>query len=166
MEDQNSSLKAVGQSIKSDTSMNPVTASAIMISTNINSIPMLNGSNFKNWKENVMIVLSCMDLDVALWRERPPALADTSTSYMKRDLERWERPNRMSLMIMKHSDPEAFRGSMSNEDDAKVFIVELQKHFTKNENAETSNLLASLVPIRHKGKGNIGNTLWKCLTSL
>ena len=36
------------------------------ISTNINSVPVLNGTNFKNWKENVMIALAFMDLDVIL----------------------------------------------------------------------------------------------------
>ena len=36
------------------------------ISANINSIPMLNGTNFKSWKENVLIVLRVMDLDIAL----------------------------------------------------------------------------------------------------
>ena len=40
--------------------------SASTISANINSIPVLNGTNFKNWKENVMIVLGCMDLDLVL----------------------------------------------------------------------------------------------------
>ena len=36
------------------------------ISANTNSILMLNGSNFKEWKENVLIILDCMDLDLAL----------------------------------------------------------------------------------------------------
>ena len=36
------------------------------ISANLNSIPVLNGTNFKDWKENVVIVLGCMDLDLAL----------------------------------------------------------------------------------------------------
>ena len=32
---------------------------------------MLNESNFKIWKENVEIVLNCMELDLALRMERP-----------------------------------------------------------------------------------------------
>ena len=36
------------------------------ISANLNSVPVLNGTNFKDWKENVVIVLGCMDLDLAL----------------------------------------------------------------------------------------------------
>ncbi|XP_057976130.1 uncharacterized protein LOC131163552 [Malania oleifera] len=113
---------------------------------------MLNGSNFKNWKENVMIVSGCIDLNLALWIERPLALTDTSTSDMKRDLERWECSNRISLMIMKRSVPEAFSGTMSDEDNAKVFLEKLKKRFTKNENAQTNNLLTSLISMTYKEK--------------
>ena len=43
-----------------------VPGSTTNISANINSIPMLNGTNFNSWKENVLIVLRVMDLDLAL----------------------------------------------------------------------------------------------------
>ena len=36
------------------------------ISANINFIPMLNETSFKDWKENVLIVLGCLDLDLAI----------------------------------------------------------------------------------------------------
>ncbi|RDX81817.1 hypothetical protein CR513_37462, partial [Mucuna pruriens] len=32
---------------------------------------MLNGMNFKVWKEVIEIVLNCIDLDLALWIEKP-----------------------------------------------------------------------------------------------
>ncbi|XP_074305746.1 uncharacterized protein LOC141640966 [Silene latifolia] len=125
-----------------------VNASANTVSANINMISMLDGTNFRYWKENVMIVLGCMDLDLALRDERPTALTATSTSDAKRDMEKWERSNRMSLMIMKRAIPESFRGTMSEEDNAKKFLVELEKRFVKNEKSETSTLLTSLVSMR------------------
>ena len=36
-------------------------ANAANLSAQVNGIPMLNGSNFKIWKENVEIVLGCME---------------------------------------------------------------------------------------------------------
>ena len=33
---------------------------------NLNSVPILSGTNFKNWKENILIVLGYMDLALAL----------------------------------------------------------------------------------------------------
>ncbi|KAL0444562.1 UNVERIFIED_CONTAM: hypothetical protein Slati_2178900 [Sesamum latifolium] len=83
------------------------------ITANVNTIPMLNGSNFKSWKENLEIVLGVMDLDLALGKDSPPALTDKSTSKEKREKERWEKSNRMCVMIMKKSIAEPFRCTMS-----------------------------------------------------
>ena len=56
-----------------------VPGSSANISTNINSIPMLNGTNFKSWKENVLIVLGVMDLDLALQVDQSDPLTHEST---------------------------------------------------------------------------------------
>ena len=48
------------------------------ISTNVNNIPALNDTNFKKWKEHVIIVLRCMDLDYALREDRPLDLISAS----------------------------------------------------------------------------------------
>eukprot|EP00257_Ricinus_communis_P011076 XP_002531712.2 uncharacterized protein LOC8273567 [Ricinus communis] len=55
-----------------------VSATANNISAQISAIPILNGTNFKVWKENVEIVLNCMDLDLALRTEQPTLAKDTS----------------------------------------------------------------------------------------
>ncbi|CAN1194220.1 hypothetical protein LINPERHAP2_LOCUS42441, partial [Linum perenne] len=80
-------------------------SSAANISSNINSVPMLNGTNFKDWKRHLHITLGCMDLDLALREEQPAPLTAESTPIDKRDHGRWDRSNRMCLMIMKHSIP-------------------------------------------------------------
>ncbi|XP_016699900.1 uncharacterized protein [Gossypium hirsutum] len=56
-----------------------------------------------------------MDIDLALKEKQPAPLTAESTPNVKRDFERWDRSNRMSLMIMKHSIPKAFRGIESEE---------------------------------------------------
>ena len=58
-------------------------------------------------------------------------------------------------MIMKHSIPETFRGSMSYEEDVVTFLKKIEQCFAKNEKAETSNLLTKLVLMRYKRNGNI-----------
>ena len=47
-------------------------ASVASISANVNSVTILNGTNLKDWKENIEIILGCMDLDLALRTEEPP----------------------------------------------------------------------------------------------
>ena len=64
--------------------------SASSISTNINNIPVLNGTNFKKWKEHVMIMLGCMDLDYALREDRPADLIDANIAKQMAAMEKWE----------------------------------------------------------------------------
>ncbi|XP_060974782.1 uncharacterized protein LOC133039825 [Cannabis sativa] len=126
--------------------------SVASVSANLNSVPVLNGNNFKDWKENIFIVLRCMDLDLALRMDRPAPLTDTSTSEQMRIYEKWDRSNRMSLMIIKRGIPEAFRGAVSEEvTDATTFLAEIEKRFAKSDKAET--MLISLPPQFSQFKG-------------
>ena len=134
----------------------PATSSASNITASINSIPMLNGINFKTWNENLQIVLGVMDLDLALRVSSPEPLTVEISSDEKRDIERWEKSNRMCLMIIKKAIPEAFKGIISKMiKTAKEFLEEIKNRFAKNEKSETSTLLANLISMRYKGNGNI-----------
>lgn len=130
--------------------------STTSISANMNNVPMLNGTNFKDWKENILIVLGCMDIDLALRMPKPNALTAQSTPEEIVYFEKWDRSNRLSLMIMKRGIPEGFRGAITEDVTvAGEFLSEIQKRFAKNDKAETSMLLASLISIKYKGKGNV-----------
>ena len=102
--------------------------SAANVTVQVNSIPMLNGTNFKVWKEVVEIVLGCMDLDLALRTERPISTPETSIEVK---IEKWDWSNRMCLMIMKRSIPKAFQGSISEGQSAKKFLEKLSNTFPK-----------------------------------
>ncbi|KAL0302274.1 UNVERIFIED_CONTAM: hypothetical protein Scaly_3036800 [Sesamum calycinum] len=65
------------------------------ITANFNTIPMLNGSNFKLWKENLEIVLGVMDLDLVLSEDSLPALIDKSISEQKREKESVQEEERL-----------------------------------------------------------------------
>ncbi|XP_070028722.1 uncharacterized protein [Nicotiana sylvestris] len=126
------------------------------IIANINSIPMLNGTNFKSWQENLNIVLGVVDLDLALRVDSPPPLTDKSTSNEKREIKRWKRSDCMCMMIMKKAIPEISRGNMSDKvKTAKEFMAEIDKVFVKSEKSKIGILLTSLVSMRYQGKGNI-----------
>ena len=97
---------------------------------------VLNGTNFKDWKENMMILLGCMDLDLSFRHPKPAELTDDSTSEDVLYYEKWDRSNRMSLMIVKHGVPEVFRIAITDEvTSASEFLTKIQKRFTKNDKA-------------------------------
>ena len=56
---------------------------------------------------------------------------------------------------MKRSILEVFQGSINESTNAKKFLSKLQQYFAKNEKSETSTILATLISMRYKGKGNI-----------
>ncbi|KAL6334586.1 hypothetical protein AAG906_019088 [Vitis piasezkii] len=64
--------------------------SASSISTNVNNISVHNGTNFKKWKEHVIIVLGCMDLDYALREDCPANLTSASIVEQRAAMEKWE----------------------------------------------------------------------------
>ena len=62
---------------------------------------------------------------------------------------------------MKCAILETFRGTMSEEINTKEFLNDLEKWFAKNEKAEISTLLANLVSMKYKAKGNIKEYILK-----
>ena len=92
------------------------------LSAQVNRILMLNGSNFKVWKENIEIVLDCIELDLSLRMERSTS---TPKNLNEANIEKWERSNRLSLMLMKRSIPEAFQGFITKNANAKKFLLDI-----------------------------------------
>ncbi|KAH7857196.1 hypothetical protein Vadar_010122 [Vaccinium darrowii] len=96
-----------------------------------------------------------MDLDYALRVDEPAKLTDNSTAEEKSIYEKWERSNRMSLMIIKHSISDTIRGAMPEEENAKKFLSQIADRFVASEKVEACTLLSKLVTMRYNGKGNI-----------
>ncbi|CAM8886440.1 unnamed protein product [Rhodiola kirilowii] len=130
--------------------------SASSVAANISDVPMLNGTNFKDWKENIMILLGCMDLDLALRGPKLDAITDTSSESAQVYKGTWERANRLSLMILHRAILEVFRGIVPDENfSVKDYLAEFEKHFVENDKAKTSELLANLISMKYSCKGNV-----------
>ena len=80
-----------------------------------------------------------MDLELALRIEQPASLTTKSSSDDRKNFEKWERSNRMSLLIIKCGILKAFQGAVFDEITlTKDFLAEIKKHFAKNDKAETN----------------------------
>ncbi|RVX02864.1 hypothetical protein CK203_023167 [Vitis vinifera] len=89
-----------------------------------------------------------MDLDYALREDHPSDLTSASTAKQRSTMEKWERSNRMSLMIIKHSIPEAIRGAIPEETRSKTFLDQIANRFTANEKVETTLFLIQGTKVR------------------
>ena len=132
--------------------MSFIIISVSSIYANVNNIPVLNGTNFKKWKKHVIIMFECMDLDYALRMDRHSDLTSVSTVEQRSAMEKWERSNRMSQMIMKHSILEAIRGAIPEETQAKAFLDQIANRFAANERLRQALFLVSLSLCGIKGK--------------
>ena len=64
--------------------------------------------------------------------------------------------NSISIYKLIHGIPEVFRSAIIDEvTSASEFLTEIQKRFTKNNKAETSTHLTSLISMKYQGKGNV-----------
>ena len=72
---------------------------------NLNYVSVFNGTNFKDWKENVVIVFGCIDLNLTLKIKQSPSPTYSSSSEENKFYEKWKRSNRLSLMIIKRGIP-------------------------------------------------------------
>ncbi|XP_070050294.1 uncharacterized protein [Nicotiana tomentosiformis] len=90
-------------------------------------IPMLSGDNYAEWKEKVLLALGCSDLDLALHVEEPPIPTESSTLEAKANYERWERSNRLSLMLTKAHIRQSIKGSIPNSDKVKAYMKAIDK---------------------------------------
>ncbi|VVB15849.1 unnamed protein product [Arabis nemorensis] len=98
---------------------------------------MLNGSNFPEWKEHLLLVLALMDLDISLMEERPDAdKCVDETKY-------WDRSNRISMMIMRIRIPPKFRGIIPEDvTTAKEYLAAVEKCYAKHEMSEIGRVTA------------------------
>ncbi|RDY09397.1 hypothetical protein CR513_06227, partial [Mucuna pruriens] len=95
---------------------------------------MLNETDFKAWKEVVDIVIDRTDLDLTLRVEKLIPTPDN---------------------LQESSIPKAFWDSIFEIQSTSRFLEEIEQFFAKNEKVKTSNLLAKLISIKYKGRGNI-----------
>ena len=93
-----------------------------------------------------------MELGLALRMER---LTSIPVNLNEANIEKWERSNRLSLMLMKRSIPEPFWGSINESVNATKFLLDIEQVFAKNEKAETSTLLRKLVGMKYTNNENI-----------
>ena len=79
-----------------------------------------------------------MDLDYALRHDAPSTLTAESSADQKSEHDKWERSNRMSLMIIKNSISVAIRGAIPDSENAKTYLNSVEEQFKGSSKAHAS----------------------------
>ena len=95
----------------------------------------LNFESWTEWKTNLQNFLGLWDLDIALYKEKP-----TNAS----EYERWEKSNRLSILIMKAKTDGGIRGLVHDSTgNAKQLFDALEALFMKMKEMRLVHCFAS-----------------------
>ncbi|XP_028075147.1 uncharacterized protein LOC114277453 [Camellia sinensis] len=135
-------------------------ASLLLISTSVLSnessrIPFLNGDNFSNWNDKILLTLGCMELDLALRVDEPPEPTDESSAAEKSAYDKWERSNRLSLMLIKSHISQSIRGSIPPSNKVKNYMRAIEKQFVSSDKALASTLMNKLPGMKHNNSRSV-----------
>ncbi|KAK2975463.1 hypothetical protein RJ640_003616 [Escallonia rubra] len=96
-----------------------------------------------------------MDLDYALRVDAPAALTAESSTEQKAAYEKWDRSNRISLMIMKGSITTAIRGAIPDSDNAKLYLAHIEEQFQGSSKAHATTLITKMVTLKYSGSNGV-----------
>jgi len=105
------------------------------------SIPILDGTNFSDWSEQVQFYLGLQDLDLALRTEKPPTITDSSSAEEKAIYNSWERSNRLSILFMQMKIAKNIKSTLPKCHSAKEFFKTMEERFRSADKALTRTLI-------------------------
>ncbi|XP_028083004.1 uncharacterized protein LOC114284297 [Camellia sinensis] len=109
--------------------------STSILSNESSRIPFLNGDNFLNWKDKILLTLGCMDLDLALRVDEPLEPTDESSAAEKSAYDKCERSNRLNLMLITSNISQSIRGSIPPSDKVKNYMRAIEEQFVSSDKA-------------------------------
>ncbi|KAI5391918.1 hypothetical protein KIW84_076642 [Lathyrus oleraceus] len=93
-----------------------------------NAMTKFNGMNYADWSEKIRFQLGVMDLDMALiMDEKPAAITEDSTEDERSLFEAWERPNMLSLNLMRTTMTENVKPFIPNIENAREFMKNVKE---------------------------------------
>ena len=129
--------------------------STFVLSNKSSRIPFLNGDNFSDWKDKILLTLGCMDLDLALRVDEPPEPTDESSAAEKSASDKWERSNRLSLMLIKSHISQSIRGSIPPSNKVKNYMKAIEEQFVSSDKALASTLMNKLSGMKHNNSRSV-----------
>ncbi|XP_068486343.1 uncharacterized protein [Phaseolus vulgaris] len=118
-------------------------------------IETLTSENHSSWKDSLMLTLGMLDFDHALIEAAPLGLTDKRTPEDKMAYEKWQRSNKMCLMLIKNSISPIIRGGIPDSPNTKAYLASVEEQFQGTSKAHASTLILKLVTTKYDGRTSI-----------
>ncbi|XP_008779696.1 uncharacterized protein LOC103699455 [Phoenix dactylifera] len=96
-----------------------------------------------------------MDIDLALREDMLPVPMEETTLEEKKLHERWERSNRLSLLLIQNHISRKIRGSIPDCKTAKEFLTTVEEQFMSSKKALASILISRFASLKYYDNGGI-----------
>ncbi|XP_052135534.1 uncharacterized protein LOC127754110 [Oryza glaberrima] len=133
----------------------------------LQTIVPLDGSNYTDWKNTVLLNLAMLDYDLALREDIPEEPQTTEELDMneedyenvewnyKEKLAAWEKSNRMSLMYIKNHIAKEIIGGIVDSDNAKAYLANIEENFKSSSKTYASTIISKMITSSYNGKGSV-----------
>ena len=99
------------------------------------------------------MALGFLDYDLAIREQAPEKPTEGATAEEKALFAKWEKANRMAILIMLKSMSPTVRGGIPPSDNAKEFLELISLKFKESKKAEMGSLINKLTDMRYAGNG-------------
>ncbi|KAL3524677.1 hypothetical protein ACH5RR_013049 [Cinchona calisaya] len=123
-------------------------ASAILLHSHASSVSVFNGLNFSEWCEQVEFHLGVLDLHLALLKDKPAAITDSSSEEEKLYNKAWERSNRLSLKLLRMTIANNIKTTIPQTESAKEYLKFVEECFRSADKSLAGTLMAQLTTIK------------------
>ncbi|XP_042490585.1 uncharacterized protein LOC122070492 [Macadamia integrifolia] len=124
------------------------------------SVPILTGSNFLDWHEELIYYLTADNHDYCLCNKKPADLIDKSIIDEISLHEKWTRSNQLSLLFIKKTIRKFIKGSIPDSTDAKTYLASIEKWFSTLDKSLTDTLMAKLVNMKYNDSSAIADHIY------
>src|SRR4051812_24448817 len=101
----------------------------------LENIEPLTGNNFQTWKDSLLLHLGWHEVDLALMESKPVEPKKDATGYAQvkkaydTKVEKWERSNRMELLIMNFSISIDIKGAIPANESVVEYLKSVEEQF-------------------------------------
>ncbi|XP_061993723.1 receptor kinase-like protein Xa21 [Rosa rugosa] len=122
----------------------------------IGQIQLLNGWNYKKWRNQVEFYLSMhQNMDLCLIEEQPLELDTESTEEDRKYYKEWYSSNRKAKNVIRTSMSDTVRGSIIEPELAMDFLEAIGDKYQESDKAEAARLSKRFNELEFSGKGSV-----------
>ncbi|XP_016467280.1 uncharacterized protein LOC107789915 [Nicotiana tabacum] len=124
---------------------------ALALHSHSASVTTFNELNFSDWYEQIKFHVGVLDLDVALYTERPTAITETSNTEERSYFKHWDRSNRLSLMFIQMNIAGNIKTTLPKTESAKELLKLVEECSQTVDKSLAGTLMGTLTTMKFDG---------------